>query len=154
MNLNIEKIVVIQTRNTKKTRVFSFGVVGSRNFRHSNDQLLARQVERGCGISLYCPVNVLPSVYTLISKSKSFFLNLPIFTKGTLIFCEICHEGSSNKLSRHLHSFRRLSRIKNLASEKEVKGPKIKLFVMKQLIQIPKKRKREKSGLRKRPQFW
>ena len=35
MNLDIEKNVVIQTRNINKTGVFSFEVVGSRNFRHS-----------------------------------------------------------------------------------------------------------------------
>ena len=35
LNLNIEKLVVIQTRNTIKTSVFSFELVGTRNFRHS-----------------------------------------------------------------------------------------------------------------------
>ena len=35
LNLDIEKNVVIQTRNINKTGLFSFGVLRSRNFRHS-----------------------------------------------------------------------------------------------------------------------
>ena len=77
LNLNIEKLVVIQTRNTIKTSVFCFEVVGTRNFRHSkksaagqmagmrvwnstSSRHLAYQPKLGVPV-----LNVLPSVLAL-----------------------------------------------------------------------------------------
>ena len=71
LNLDIEKLVVIQTRNTIKTSVFSFELVGTRNFRHSNNQLppaCPPAKMRGAAVS------ILPSVDTLASTSWQFIL--------------------------------------------------------------------------------